>query len=221
MHTFRISALSIAALTLAACGGSGGEDPVQGVDFDVSDGVLADFEVPTAAQIAELPDEIAATINQFISVNESEILTPTMPEGEALFVGPWAMGAIDEGEALVGGTMSIDVDFDAGDEFLNGRLDVEYAFGEGGEALEVTRNPIEDFDVDINGVLVDGAISGSLSGRVDVGGEAVSLGGSLDGAFTGEGATGAIGTIQAVADYEDGGSEGFDGIFQLDRTVRD
>ena len=214
-----------AALTLAACGGSssGGEDPVQGVDFEISEGVISDIEIPTDAQIAQLPNEIQNVVNQFVSANENEILTPTLPMGEALFVGPWAAGSTGDSDALVGGTMSIEVDFDAGDEFLNGRLDVNYVFGEDGEALAVTRNPLEEdgFDVDVNGVIEDGGIAGTLNGRFNVEDDPILFGGSIEGSFTGEGATGAIGTISASVGFADGGEDGFDGLFQLDRTVPD
>ena len=150
MKLFKLTVISFTALTLAACGGSGGEDPVEDVDFSISDGVLANFEVPTDTQIAEFPNEIANTVNAFIEANENEILTPTLPAGEALFVGPWAMGQTDEGDALVGGTMSLDVDFDAGDEFLSGRLDVDHAFDDDGNLLTITSNPLDFWDVDIN-----------------------------------------------------------------------
>lgn len=213
-------------LGLAACGGSGGGDmveEVEGVDFEISDGVLDDFEVPTEAQIAGLPTEVAATVNAFIESNENDILTPVLPVGEALFVGPWAMGQSEGGDQLVGGTLSLDVDFDSGDEFLSGRLDVEYAFDDDGAALIVVRNPLEEFDVDINGVVANGAISGNMSGRFDVRTandtalETVNVGGFIDGSFTGEGATGAIGTLSARFDYSDNTNDNFDGLFQIDR----
>lgn len=221
MHFLKGTTTSLAVLALAACGGSGGgsEDPVQGVDFEISDGVLADLEIPTDDQIAELPTQIADTVTTFIEANENQTLTPALPEGTALFVGPWAMGENDDGDALVGGTISLDVDFDTGDEFLSGRLDVEYVFDDDGNALTVTRTSPDEFDVNINGVITGGAISGNMAGQFDVDGETTTIGGFIDGQFTGEGATGALGTLQASVQYPDGGTGDFDGLFQANRET--
>lgn len=226
MKIITLASTSIALAALAACGGSNneGEDPVRGVDFEISNGVIANFEVPTDEQIAELPSQIADTVNAFIDANENTILTSTLPTGEALFVGPWAMGENDDGDSLVGGTMSIDVDFDPGDEFLNGRLDVEYVFDDDGNLLPVTPNYLEGQegkDVAINGVIEDGAISGTMNGRFDVDGETTTIGGFVNGSFTGDGATGAIGTLEASVQNGADSGAGFEGLFKLDRTVRD
>lgn len=224
MHFLKQTATAAMVVTLAACGGSGGGgDPVEGVDFEISDGVLADFEVPTDAQIAELPTQIGDTVRTFIATNEAETLTSVLPAGELLYVGDWAMGQTEEeaGDATVGGIMTLNIDLDPGDYLVNGRLDVNYAF-DGDTPLEIVRNPIEEFDVDIGGIVSDeGRIEAGFAGRFDVrlpdeeALETVNVGGIVRGSFAGENAGQALGELSGGFAYSDGTNDDFGGLFVL------
>lgn len=188
----------LAVLGLAACSSSsGGGDDSPGI---VSSGIL-ELEFPTAAERADIPDELNALIDNVQTANEEGVaLTPS---GDATYTGTFGLGVDNESATLVSG-------------------DVTAVFDLATSTMNATFTPTEIIDPDnptvsgsfeaVGMVVTDGRYSGGVAGNVLVDGvENVSVGGDLIGATTADNET--FGAIEGVLSSSQGGDSAYGGYF--------
>lgn len=193
---------------LAACGGSGGsgdggDDGGIGV---LSTGALQDVEVPSADDLAGLPQDVQDLVNDFVTANETLAATTTRPTGTASFEGNYGFGFDDaDNETVVIGDMRMTANFDTG--IIDGT--VSNLTGTSPEGTLTISN-----DLDVSAVIDNTAdIAGTVGGDVELEGETYGFSASIAGTFAGDTAGSAIGTTEGLVTNPDNSVDSISGYF--------
>lgn len=202
----------LAVLALAACGGTtDGGDPVQGVDFVISSGIISDIEVPTDAQLDELPREVARVVREFTVSNSIAGGSGTAPSGDADYNGTFAFGFDGEdNDASVAGDINVTVDFLEG--LVTGQMSAITVYDDEGEQLTTNGGVLE-----IRGETPDNKFTASAQGDILLEGETYGIDAALAGDFAGEGFARGLGTINGTVSNPDGSDEGLEGLYVFEK----
>ena len=91
MDFLKLTMSGLSIFALAACGGSTSESVTSDGSFRISNGIIADVEVPDAETLASLPAELRRVVNGFTARNETSTPIGTVPVGEATYAGNSAL----------------------------------------------------------------------------------------------------------------------------------
>lgn len=188
---------------LAACSSSSG-DGGSGV---LSSGVLNNVEIPSDADLSGLPANVQTLVSDFVTLNESNTPTTTMPTGSATYAGKWGMGA-DESDVVIVGDLNMVAAFDS--HTITGNVS-NLVGDDNGKAL-VIGNSL-DVVTNISGNKIQGTANGTLT----LEGENYVVNSSMDGAFGGNAAQAALGTTTGQVKNPDGSTDNYSGYFAAEK----
>lgn len=193
---------------LAACGGSGDGSDV-GI---VSSGVLQNIEIPTAADLADVPEELRTLVDDFRDLNENNIPTSTLPPGTANFNGMYGVGLNgDDNDTVIYGDMALAVNFGA-PQSVTGTVSNLTGLSDG-NTLVISNSLDVAMSIDGNG----NTVAGSVSGTVMLDSENYVIDGSLDGGFGGQNAEVLLGLTEGTITNPDSTVDSFEGYWATEK----